>query len=102
MLLKYRSQLLEHFARREAGRHLAKILQLVPDAGEGRVCEAVELAMLSGTLDADAVITLLEQLRQALVPRCQPMDLADRPELRNYRVIPPNPGKYDELQEVYA
>ncbi|MHB2017239.1 MAG: IS21 family transposase [Candidatus Xenobia bacterium] len=42
VLRQYRTQLLEQFSRREAGRHLARVLQAIPEAGEGWVCQAVE------------------------------------------------------------
>lgn len=102
ILLQYRDKLLEALPRREAGRQLARVLQLIPESGETPVCEAVELAVLSGTVDADAVLNLLDQLRRAAVPRCQPLDMAAHPELKTFKVSVPSAGQYDQLQQVSA
>ncbi|MHB2017240.1 MAG: hypothetical protein ACYCW6_09870 [Candidatus Xenobia bacterium] len=47
-------------------------------------------------------MNLLEQLRQASVPRCKPLNLERHPKLKLYQVNPPDPARYDELQEVVA
>jgi transposase len=98
VLLEYRQELLEYLPRRTAGRTLARTLLLILEHGETYVLEAVELAMLSGTTDAEAVKSLVEQLENPPLPPSPSLDLNYRPGL-HIRMPLPDLTRYDRLVE---
>jgi len=97
VLLRYRKELLARQERRQAGRGFARVLQLLLEHPEGTVVEAVDLAMLCGTVDADAVRGLLQQLLHGPVQAARRLDLMARPALAVVKVEPLNLHRYNEL-----
>lgn len=97
VLLRYREELLQRRERRQAGRELARVLSLLLEQPEKTVLEAVELALLCGTVDADAVSGLVRQLRHGPSQPAGLLDLAGRPSLAVVKVAPVNLTRYNQL-----
>ena len=95
VLLRYREELLQRRERRQAGRELARVLSLLLEQPEKTVLEAVELALLCGTVDADAVSGLVRQLRHGPSQPAGLLDLAGRPSLA---VVEGGAGQSDPVQ----
>jgi hypothetical protein len=76
---------------------MARVLLLLLEDPEAAVLEAVELALLSSTIDPQAVENLLHQMTALPTLAPPPMDLSDRPHLKRYRVPPPDLNVYDRL-----
>lgn len=98
-LSRYRKEVMERLDRRTAARTLAAVLLLILEHGEQPVMDAVELALLTGTVDAEAVRALLRQLQEEPPPRPPRLDLTSRSDLAGVAVSPPNLGRYDTLVE---
>lgn len=96
-LLRYRKELLSRQERRQAGRGFAKVLGLLLEHPEKTVVEAVELAMLCGTVNADAVCGLVHQLVFGPRQPVKRLDLIARPSLAVVKVAPLNLGHYNTL-----
>ncbi len=96
-MLRYRTELLARRERREAGRSLSRFLQLLLEHPEKCVVEAVELAMLCGTVDADAVRGLVHQMVYGAPPPVERLDLVTRPALAVVKVAPINLHQYNDL-----
>jgi transposase len=97
VLLGYRKELLARQERRQAGRSFAAVLSLLLEHPERAVLEAVELAMLCGTVDAAAVQGLLHQLLYGPPKPVRRLELAGRPTLAVIRVAPLNLASYNKL-----
>jgi transposase len=97
VLLRYRRELVNRLERRSAARAMARVLLLLLEHPEAAVLEAVELALLSSTIDPQAVENLLHQMTALPTLAPPPMDLSDRPHLKRYRVPPPDLNVYDRL-----
>ena len=101
VLRNYREELLARKDRREAARALAKVLLLLRKHTEEEVLEAVELALLCGTVDPDSVKNLLLQMNGQWSQTKQPLNLIEAPtEVREMRVSPRELNCYDSLLEV--
>lgn len=96
-LQKYRATLLAQLERRAAGKALAKVLLLILEHSETSVLEAVELSLLYGTVDPDAVKNFLLQLLSQSRPKPLPVDLSERPALQSFTVPPASLDPYDQL-----
>lgn len=97
ILLRYRKELLSRQERRQAGRCFAAVLRLLLEHPEKAVLDAVELAMLCGTVDPDAVRGLVHQLVYGPPKPVKRLDLAGRPSLAVVNVPPPDLGNYNRL-----
>ena len=102
VLRNYRSELIDRLGRREAARSLAKVLQLVLDHPENTVLEAVELALLCGTVDPEAVKNLVLQMRGKWTRMARPLDLSSRAsEVSDLEIEHHDLEQYDQLMEMY-
>lgn len=97
----YREELLARKDRRYAARALAKVLQLCLEYEENDVVDAVELALLCGTVDPDTVKNLVLQMNGKWSRPAEPLTLnGSPPEVREMKVVPHSLGSYDRLLEV--
>lgn len=97
ILLRYRKELLDRYERRQAGRCFAIVLSLLLEYPETKVLEAVELAMLCGTVDADAVRGLVQQLIHGPRATVGMLDLSTRPSLPAVKVARLDLNRYNTL-----
>ena len=96
-LLAYRKELLERYERRVAGRYFARVLRLLLEQPEKSVLDAVELAMLLGTVDAAAVVALVDQLLNGPRKPMEKLDISSRQALQEVKVKRLDLGRYDAL-----
>jgi transposase len=102
VLKRYRSDLIDHLGRREAARSLAKVLRLILDHPEDDVLEAVELALLCGTTDPDAVKNLVLQMQGEWTRMARPLDLSSHAsEVSELEIEHHALEQYDQLMEMY-
>lgn len=102
VLLRYRKELLARYNRRQAGRCFASALRLLLEHPETKVLEAVELAMLCGTVDADAIRSLVHQLIHGPRTPVEKLDMSSRPSLPPVKVTPTNLIAYNTLIVIGA
>ncbi len=100
-LIWYREELLARRDRRVAARAMAQVLKLCLEFTESDVVDAVELALLCGTVDPDAVKNLVLQMRGDWTTPAEPLKrLALPPEVREVAVTPRTLAPYDQLLEA--
>jgi transposase len=97
VLLRYRKELLSRQERRQAGRSFAAVLGMLLEHPENPVLEGVELAMLCGTVDSEAVRSLVHQLLYGPPKPVKRLDLANRPSLNVVNVTPLDLTSYNRL-----
>lgn len=97
-LLEYRDHLLQSFDRRTAARGFSRVLLQLLEHPEESLIEAVQLANSYGSLDPDAVISVLDQLSRSWARSVPHLDLSCRPELL-FPVAKPELTRYDLLVE---
>ena len=102
ILLRYRSELMDRLGRRETARSLARVLRLILDHSEDDVLEAVELALLCGTVDPEAVKNLVLQMQGGWTRMARPLDLSSRSsEVTDLEIEHHDLEQYDQLMEMY-
>lgn len=98
VLLRYRHELSRRLERRAVANSMSRVLLLLLKYPETEVLEAVELALVCGTVDHDSVKNILLQMRGEWTKPVSPLDLSGcSTEVQELQVKLPSLDRYDTL-----